>query len=137
MYYRLYVTQILLGYLFDLDDSNVSRLISELRPMLQAALPLPVQETLLFAKPKKRISSSEELLEKHPELKEVLVDATEQELQKPRDKAKRKSRYSGKKKRHTLRLEQSSKALSLHLYRNRDQSALAPHAAQVRLTARV
>jgi len=25
MYYRLYLTQLLLGYLFDLDDSNVSR----------------------------------------------------------------------------------------------------------------
>ena len=58
MYYRLYITQILLGYLFDLDDSNVSRLIGELRPVLQAVLPLPVQETLLFAKPKKRIPHS-------------------------------------------------------------------------------
>ncbi len=27
MYYRLYLTQLLLGYLFNLDDSNVSRLI--------------------------------------------------------------------------------------------------------------
>ncbi len=115
MYYRLYVTQILLGYLFDLDDSNVSRLIGELRPTLQAVLPLPIQETLLFAKPRKRIGSLEALLEKHPELEEVLVDATEQALQKPKDKARHKSRYSGKKKRHTLRLEQSSKALSLHL----------------------
>ena len=25
IYYRLYITQLLLGYLFDLDDSNVSR----------------------------------------------------------------------------------------------------------------
>ena len=100
MYYRLYVTQMLLGYLFDLDDSNVSRLIGELRPILQAVLPLPVQETLLFASAKKRIGSLEELLKKHPELKEVLVDATEQEIQKPKDKARHKSRYSGKKKRH-------------------------------------
>ena len=66
-----------MGYLFDLDDSNVSRLIAELRPVLQAVLPVPAQETLLFAKPKKRINSSAELLEKHPELKEVLIDATE------------------------------------------------------------
>lgn len=120
MYYRLYVTQILLGYLFDLDDSNVSRLIGELRPMLQAVLPLPVQETLLFAKPKKRIGSLEELLEKHPELEEVLVDATEQELQKPKDKARHKSRYSGKKKRHTLKTQVTSTpgGLFVHLSRS-------------------
>ena len=48
MYYRLYVTQILLGYLFRLDDSNVSRLIGRLRPLLLEVLPLPAQETLLF-----------------------------------------------------------------------------------------
>ena len=69
IYYRLYVTQILLGYLFDLDDSNISRLITQLRPSLQATLPLPAQETLLFSEqPKRRISSLDELLKKHPEL---------------------------------------------------------------------
>ncbi|MCA9839938.1 MAG: transposase family protein [Trueperaceae bacterium] len=49
LYYRLYVTQILLGYLFDLDDSNVSRIITKLRPILIDVLPVPVQENGLFA----------------------------------------------------------------------------------------
>lgn len=49
MYYRLYLTQILLGYLFGLDDSNVSRVINRVRPWLLEVLPLPVQERLLFA----------------------------------------------------------------------------------------
>jgi len=118
MYYRLYLTQILLGYLFDLDDSNISRLISKLCPILLEVLPLPAQETSLFAKPqgKKRISSLDELLEKHPEFKEVLIDATEQEIQKPKDKQKRKDNYSGK-KRHTLKTQISSTAnrLIIHL----------------------
>ena len=121
LYYRLYVTQMLLGYLFDLDDSNVSRLIAELRPVLQTVLPVPTQETLLFSKePRRRIGTLEELLRKHPELKEVLIDATEQEVRKPKDKARRKSHYSGKKKRHTLKTQvtSTSECLLLHVSRS-------------------
>ncbi len=70
MYYRLYLTQVLLGYLFDLDDSNVSRIVTELRPLLLAVLPLPVEETRLFAddapRPRRRTATLEELFEKHP-----------------------------------------------------------------------
>lgn len=119
MYYRLYLTQILLGYLFNLDDSNVSRLISKLRAVLVNVLPVPVQEKLLFAQTessRKRISSLEELLEKHPEFKEVLVDATEQEIQKPKDKQKRKDKYSGKKKRHTTKTQLCSTASKLIIH---------------------
>ena len=91
LYYRLYLTQLLLGYLFNLDNSNVSRLISELRPVLLEVLPLPAHETVLFGQAKKkRISGLEELLAKHPEFKEVLIDATEQEIQKPKDKQERR-----------------------------------------------
>lgn len=123
IYYRLYVTQILLGYLFNLDDSNISRLINKLRPLLLEVLPLPAQETLLFAKPegsKRRISSLEELLEKHPEFEEVLIDATEQEIQKPKDKQKRKDSYSGKQKRHTAKTQicSTSTRLILHVTRS-------------------
>ena len=101
MYYRLYPTQVLLGYLFDLDDSNVSRIVTKLRPLLLAVLPLPVEETRLFAdddpRPRRRTATLEELFEKHPEFKEVLLDATEQEIPKPKDKTKRKGLHSGKK----------------------------------------
>jgi hypothetical protein len=119
MYYRLYLTQMLLGYLFNLDDSNVSRLISKLRPLLLEVLPLPAQETVLFAQAK-RISSLEELLEKHPEFKEVLIDATEQEIQKPQDKQKRQDKYSGKKKRHAVKsqITATSTRLILHVTRS-------------------
>ena len=120
MYYRLYITQILLGYLFNLDDSNVSRLITELRPLLQAVLPSPAQETLLFSEqPKRRIGTLDELLAKHPELKEVLIDATEQEIHKPKDQARRKSRYSGKKKKHTLKTQVTSTPSGLFLHLSR------------------
>jgi len=104
-----------------LDDSNVSRLIAELRPLLQAVLPLPAQEALLFSKPAaRRIGSLDELLAKHPDLKGVLIDATEQEIQKPKNRARRKSCYSGKKKRHTLKTQVTSTpgGLFLHLSRS-------------------
>lgn len=123
MYYRLYLTQVLLGYLFNLDDSNVSRVVSRLRPRLLAVLPLPVQEKLLFAageqKPRRRIATLDELFRRHPEVKEVLIDATEQETPKPKDKAERKQRYSGKKKRHTLKTQvtTSPQGLLLHVSR--------------------
>lgn len=119
-YYRLYLTQLLLGYLFNLDDSNVSRLISKLRPVLLEVLPLPAQETVLFAREGKRISSLEELLKQHPGFKEVLIDATEQEIQKPKDEQKRKDNYSGKKKRLTLKTQitATNTRLILHMTRS-------------------
>ena len=123
IYYRLYITQLLLGYLFDLDDSNVSRLIGRLQPLLADVLPVPVQETVLFSKvskPNKRIGSLEELLKKHPELADVLVDATEQQIQRPKDKHKRKDNYSGKKKCHSLKTQATTSkgGLFLHLSRS-------------------
>ena len=124
MYYRLYLTQVLLGYVFDLDDSNVSRVVNRLRPLLLGVLPLPVEETRLFAddapKPRRRIGTLDELFQKHPEFKEVLIDATEQEVPKPKDKAKRRGNYSGKKKRHTLKTQvtTSRSGLLLHVSRS-------------------
>jgi IS5 family transposase len=121
IYLRLYVSQTLLGYMFDLDDSNVSREINQrMIPSLKAVLPIPMQEELLTpsvqAHAKKRIGTLKELLEAHPEFKEILVDATDQEVPKPKDKLKRKQRYSGKKKQHTLKSQVTvSNRLVLHL----------------------
>lgn len=121
MYLRLYVSQTLLGYMFDLDDSNISREINErMMPSLKEVLPLPMQDELLTPslqkQAKKRIGTLEELLETYPEFKEILVDATEQEVPKPKDKLARKQRYSGKKKRHTLKSQVAvSNRLVLHL----------------------
>ena len=53
----------------------------------------------------KKIGTLEELLEKHPEFKEIFIDGTEQELPRPKDKARRKDFYSGKRKRHTAKMQ--------------------------------
>ena len=121
MYLLLYEIQMLLGYMFDLDDSNMSREINErMLPCFKQVLPVPMQEELLSPTVcfhgKKRINTLEELLEAHPEFKELLVDATEQEVPKPKDKLARKQRYSGKKKQHTLKSQVTvSNRLVLHL----------------------
>ncbi len=132
MYFRLYVTQTLLGYLFDLDSSNVDREINGgmLLALLAEALPVPARDEplsdllLLVAREEadsssssssgggggkrkrkgKKIGTLEELLERYPQFEEVFIDATEQELPKPKDEGRRKELYSGKRKRHTAKM---------------------------------
>lgn len=113
IYLRLYVTQSLLSYLFGLDESNLSRELNHrLLPVLLTVLPTPLTDAPLRAqqkdetgKPRKKIRTVEELFQVYPELKEVLVDATEQEVPKPKDKTDRKQRYSGKQKEHTVKTQ--------------------------------
>jgi len=85
MYYRLYTTHEFLGFIFNFDDSNVGRQINYIQPLLAK----------IFRIPTRRIKLSEE------QLLEIFVDATEQQIQRP--KRKQKKYYSGKKKRHTIK----------------------------------
>ena len=142
MYLRLYLTQTLLGYLFGLDTSNVSREVQgRMLEVLSEALPVPAQDEPLDlvaassssssssdgssgrsgggGKRKRRIGTLEELLEKHPEFEEIFIDGTEQELPKPKDKGHRKEFYSGKRKRHTAKIQvvSTEKKLVSHLSR--------------------
>ena len=41
MYYRLYITHILSGFLFNLDQSNVYRDIRHIEPLVKRCIPLP------------------------------------------------------------------------------------------------
>lgn len=116
MYYRMYTTYTLLGYLFDLDQSNVYRNIKRLEPLVKKCIPLPEK----IYKKVKRLSTIEELQEFFPELK-VIVDATEQEIPRPKNKRRRKSHYSGKKKRHTVKTQfvVNKKGLIIHKTKHR------------------
>ena len=135
MYFRLYVTQTLLGYLFGLDTSNVSREINgRMLGVLSEVLPVPARDEPLSdlaaraasssdsggGKRKRKIGTLEELLEKHPEFEEIFIDGTEQELPKPKDKGRRKGHYSGKRKRHTAKIQvvSTKKKLVVHLSRH-------------------
>ena len=90
MYYRLYVSQEFLGILFNLHNCNVSRQINYLQVLLAKIFKIPTRKIKL---------SEVELTES--ELIELFVDATEQQIHRP--KHSQKDYYSGKKKKHTLK----------------------------------
>jgi len=116
MYYRLYITYSLLEYLFDLDQSNVYRDIALLEPVFKTCIPIPEKMT----KRTRRIGTIEELLELYPEMK-AFIDATEQEIPRPKNKRRRKNYYSGKKKKHTVKTQitVNKKGLILHKTKHR------------------
>jgi DDE superfamily endonuclease len=111
LYYRLYLTQEFMTLLFKAEDKSViCRSIQLLRPVFESVLPVPErarQRILSLAdkeqkRRKKRIGNVEEFREAYPELT-FIIDGVEQPKRKPKAPKKRKSDYSGKKKRHTLK----------------------------------
>jgi len=90
MYYRLYISQEFLGILFNLHNCNVSRQINYLQPLLSR----------IFKVPERKLKLTEAELSED-KLIEFFVDATEQQIQRPRKGQKRY--YSGKKKKHTIK----------------------------------
>lgn len=100
VHYRCYLVFSLMGFLFDLNQSNVCRDIKYLEPLVKQCIPLPEK----MKERTKRISTLKELFEYYPEMK-AFVDATEQEIPRPKNKRRRKKYYSGKKKRHTVKTQ--------------------------------
>ena len=99
-YYRLYITSTLTGVLFELDQSNVLKDIRKLEPLIKDVLPTPKK---LHDKAR-RLQTLQEIEAMFPEFK-AFLDATEQEIPRPKNKHKRKTHYSGKKKRHTVKTQ--------------------------------
>jgi hypothetical protein len=101
MYYRLYISSNLVGFLFDLDHSNVIRDIHYLEPAVRGCgIPIPQK----MYERADRASTPEEVEEYFPGFK-AFIDATEQEIPRPKNKLKRKTHYSGKRKRHTVKTQ--------------------------------
>ena len=112
MYYRLYISSNLVGFLFDLDHSNVLRDIRYLEPAIRGCgIPIPQK----MYERANRASTLEEVEEYFPGFK-AFIDATEQEIPRPKNRLKRKTHYSGKRKRHTVKtqLTVNSGGLILH-----------------------
>lgn len=86
IYYRTYITHIFLGYLFNLHESNICRLLKKIESLLANKITITKDRSL----------TSDKVLE-------LLADVTEQPTQRPIKKQKRS--YSGKKKRHTIKTE--------------------------------
>lgn len=85
LYYRAYVTQEFVGFLFGVDKGTVSRKVQELSLCMAGVFRIPEKKV--------RIDPDD--------LEAVFVDATEQPVNRPK-RGQRRS-YSGKKKRHTVK----------------------------------
>ena len=83
--------------LFSLEDSHIHYWIHFLTSVLWEALGYQLDL------PKAKVSSLAGLYSTCPDLKEFIVDATEREIERPKDKTKQKDYYSGKKKEHTVK----------------------------------
>lgn len=86
LYYRTYVSHVFMGYLFNLHNSNICRLIKKVEPLLAKKVSIKKDRSL----------TAEKVLK-------LLADVTETPTQRPIKKQKKS--YSGKKKRHTIKTE--------------------------------
>jgi hypothetical protein len=98
VYYRLYITYTLAGFLFDLNQSNICRDIQKIEELIRQCIPIPQKIYSMT----KRLQTPEEVEKYFPGFM-ALIDCTEQQIPRPIDKDRRKMYYSGKKKRHTLK----------------------------------
>src|SRR3954466_7108661 len=100
VYYRLYITYTLAGFLFNLDQSNVCRDIQKIERLVRQCLPIPQKIYNIT----KRLKSPEEVEHYFPGFL-AFIDCTEQQIPRPKDRRKRKAYYSGKKKRNTVKTQ--------------------------------
>ena len=103
LYYRSYITMEFLGYLFDLNRSNICRLIQRLQIAMNEASVLPGDRPIRDRSRRRKISDLNEFLEEYPEIEDLIIDATEQQVERP--KRQQKSYFSGKKKCHTMKTQ--------------------------------
>lgn len=85
MYYRLYTSQEFLSWIFNINQVTVCRNILLVHPLLSK----------IFNIPEKKVHMEED------EILEIIYDATEQPINRP--KSDQKAYYSGKKKKHTIK----------------------------------
>ena len=97
VYYRLYITFTLSGFLFDLDQSNVCR---DICMCLPRCILLPDK---LYKRARKQWTVAE-VEEYFPGFK-TFIDSAEQEIPRPKNKRRSKRYYSGKKKKHTVKTQ--------------------------------
>ena len=96
VYYRLYITYTLAGFLFDLDQSNICRDIQKIEPLIRNCLPMPQKLYNIT----KRLKTPHEVEQYFPGFLSF-IDSTQQQIPRPTDNKRKTMFYSGKKKRHT------------------------------------
>ena len=96
---RIYPIYEVLGFLFDLHKSNVSR---NLEPVLEVLHQLLGDEVAWPDEEQRKKKGMDQFLEEFADVV-AIVDATEQPIQRPQDGETQRRFYSGKKKRHTVK----------------------------------
>lgn len=96
VYFRLYPTQQVQGYLFGLGQAQAHEWVHRLTHVLNQAL--GQQQHL----PEREPAKLEAVLSACPSL-EFIIDGTERPINRPKDKEDRKTYYSGKQKQHTVK----------------------------------
>lgn len=96
MYFRLYPTQEVQGFLFGMSQAQANQWIHRLTRVLNQALGYEQQL------PEREPANLESVLRRCPSL-EFIIDGTERRINRPKDKTDRKTYYSGKKKTYTVK----------------------------------
>lgn len=96
VYFRLYPTQEVQGFLFGMGQAQANEWVHRLTGLLNRALGYEQQL------PEREPANLEAVLKRYPRL-EFMIDGTERPINRPQDKADRKRYYSGKKKAHTVK----------------------------------
>jgi hypothetical protein len=121
IWYRTYSVLELLGWIFQLDATNIGRLIGKLTPLLERAADSELLIYLKTAQRKRRkIRTWDEFVEEFPDLAEIIIDSTEQRRRRPVNRRKQKNVYSGKKHAHTIKTQitVSKRGRILHVSRS-------------------
>ena len=98
---RIYPTYEVLGYFFKVSDSTANRIVKRCLPILKKAGHEEITRSKEHAS-RKRGYKLEELFDQIPGLA-VVVDAFEQEVERPKKRKKADKWYSGKQKAHTIK----------------------------------
>jgi len=114
VYYHLYVSSTLAAYLFDLSQTNVLKDVRKLEPLVSEVLPLPKKQHEKV----RRLQTLDEIEAMFPGFKAYL-DATEQEIPRPKSRHKRRTHYSGKKKKHTVKTQIAVNKAGLIVHKTR------------------
>ena len=85
VYYRLYITYTLAGFLFDLDQSNICRDIQKIENLIRNCLPIPQKIYNIT----KRLKTPEEVEKYFPGFLSF-IDSTEQQIPRPIDNKRKK-----------------------------------------------
>jgi len=102
-YLRLHAPQTVVAVMFGLTQSDISRDLRRVLPLIRTVLPCP--EVWKVLEDDHAVSNLPQVTPEQLTDGRALVDATEQRVSRPRDNETRKQYYSGKKKAFTLKTQ--------------------------------